>query len=229
MNDAGGNVLALKDVRRSFKQGASKLEVLRGVSLSVKPGELVALVGPSGCGKSTLLHIAGLLEQADSGEIWIGGKNGATLADDQRSALRRDSMGFVYQYHHLLREFSALENIVVPQMIAGRARAEARSRAEELLSLVGLAKRATHRPAELSGGEQQRVAIARALANKPQLLLADEPTGNLDEHTADEVFGVLLRLVRDAGLAALIATHNTALAARMDRRLTLHEGTVQAL
>jgi lipoprotein-releasing system ATP-binding protein len=229
MNDPGGTVLRLKDVRRSFKQGAARLEVLRGVSLGVKPGELVALVGPSGCGKSTLLHIAGLLEQADGGEIWIGGKNGAALADDQRSALRRDSMGFVYQYHHLLREFSALENIVVPQMIAGRPRAEARSRAGELLGLVGLAKRATHRPAELSGGEQQRVAIARALANKPQLLLADEPTGNLDEHTADEVFGVLLRLVRDAGLAALIATHNTALAARMDRRLTLHEGTVQAL
>jgi lipoprotein-releasing system ATP-binding protein len=229
MNDPGGNILALKNVRRSFRQGAAKLEVLRGVSLGVKPGELVALVGPSGCGKSTLLHIAGLLEQADSGEIWIGGKNGAALADDQRSALRRDSMGFVYQYHHLLREFSALENIVVPQMIAGRPRGDASKRAEELLGLVGLAKRATHRPAELSGGEQQRVAIARALANKPQLLLADEPTGNLDEHTADEVFGVLLRLVRDAGLAALIATHNTALAARMDRRLTLHEGVVQTL
>ena len=229
MSDPGGTVLRLKDVRRSFRQGAAKLEILRGVSLGVKPGELVALVGPSGCGKSTLLHIAGLLEQADGGEIWIGDKNGAALADDQRSTLRRDSMGFVYQYHHLLREFSALENIVVPQMIAGRSRAEARARGEELLGLVGLAKRATHRPAELSGGEQQRVAIARALANKPQLLLADEPTGNLDEHTADEVFGVLLRLVRDAGLAALIATHNTALAARMDRRLTLHEGVVQAL
>ena len=210
-------------------QGAAKLEVLRGVSLAVRRGELVALVGPSGCGKSTLLHIAGLLEQADSGEIWIAGKNGATLADDQRSALRRDSMGFVYQYHHLLREFSALENVVVPQMIAGRVRAEAGKRAQELLGLVGLAARAEHRPAELSGGEQQRVAIARALANKPQLLLADEPTGNLDEHTADEVFGVLLRLVRDAGLGALIATHNTALAARMDRRLTLHEGVVRAL
>jgi lipoprotein-releasing system ATP-binding protein len=229
MSDRGDNVLVLKGVRRSFAQGAARLEVLRGVSLAVRRGELVALVGPSGCGKSTLLHIAGLLEQADSGEIWIGGKNGAALPDDQRSALRRDSMGFVYQYHHLLREFSALENIVVPQMIAGRARAEASKRAQELLGLVGLAARAEHRPAELSGGEQQRVAIARALANKPQLLLADEPTGNLDEHTADEVFGVLLRLVRDAGLGALIATHNTALAARMDRKLTLHEGLVQAL
>jgi lipoprotein-releasing system ATP-binding protein len=229
MNDRGDSVLVLKNVKRSFDQGAARLEVLRGVSLAVRRGELVALVGPSGCGKSTLLHIAGLLEQADSGEIWIGGKNGATLPDDRRSALRRDSMGFVYQYHHLLREFSALENVAVPQMIAGRSRAEAAKRAQELLGLVGLASRAQHRPAELSGGEQQRVAIARALANKPQLLLADEPTGNLDEHTADEVFGVLLRLVRDAGLGALIATHNTALAARMDRRLTLHEGVVQAL
>jgi lipoprotein-releasing system ATP-binding protein len=229
MNDRGDSVLVLKNVKRSFDQGAARLEVLRGVSLAVRRGELVALVGPSGCGKSTLLHIAGLLEQADSGEIWIGGKNGATLPDDRRSALRRDSMGFVYQYHHLLREFSALENVAVPQMIAGRSRAEAAKRAQELLGLVGLASRAQHRPAELSGGEQQRVAIARALANKPQLLLADEPTGNLDEHTADEVFGVLLRLVRDAGLGALIATHNTALAARMDRRLTLHEGAVQAL
>jgi lipoprotein-releasing system ATP-binding protein len=229
MSDRGDSVLVLRDVRRSFAQGAARLEVLRGVSLTIRRGELVALVGPSGCGKSTLLHIAGLLEQADSGEIWIGGKNGATLRDDERSALRRDSMGFVYQYHHLLREFSALENVAVPQMIAGRSRTEAARRAQELLALVGLAPRAEHRPAELSGGEQQRVAIARALANKPQLLLADEPTGNLDEHTADEVFGVLLRLVRDAGLGALIATHNTALAARMDRRLTLHEGVVQAL
>jgi lipoprotein-releasing system ATP-binding protein len=229
MNDRSGNVLTLKDVRRSFKQGAATLDVLRGISLGVKPGELVALVGPSGCGKSTLLHIAGLLERADGGEIWIEGKNVTALSDDQRSALRRDSMGFVYQYHHLLREFSALENVVVPQMIAGHSRAEARKRAEELLAVVGLAKRAVHRPAELSGGEQQRVAIARALANRPRLLLADEPTGNLDEHTADEVFGVLLRLVRDAGLGALIATHNTALAGRMDRRLTLHEGIVRDL
>ena len=228
MNDRD-NVLVLKGIKRSFDQGKAKLEVLRGVSLSVRRGELVALVGPSGCGKSTLLHIAGLLEQADSGEIWIAGKNGTALSDDARSALRRDGMGFVYQYHHLLREFSAVENIMVPQMIAGRPRAEATKRAQELLGLVGLAARATHRSAELSGGEQQRVAIARALANKPQLLLADEPTGNLDEHTADEVFGLLLRLVREAGLGALIATHNTALAARMDRRLTLHEGVVQAL
>src|SRR5262249_34019313 len=185
-------------------------EVLRGVSLAVRPGELVALVGPSGCGKSTLLHIAGLLERADGGEIWIGGKNGAALPDDQRSVLRRDTMGFVYQYHHLLREFSALENTALPQMIAGRPRAEARKRAQELLGLVGLAARAEHRPAELSGGEQQRVAMARALANRPELLLADEPTGNLDEHTADEVFGLLLRLVPDAGLGPPIAAPHTA-------------------
>jgi len=229
MSDKADGILVLKQVKRSFDQGGARLEVLRGVSLAVRPGELVALVGPSGCGKSTLLHIAGLLERADGGEIWIGGKNGAALPDDQRSVLRRDTMGFVYQYHHLLREFSALENIALPQMIAGRPRAEARKRAQELLGLVGLAARAEHRPAELSGGEQQRVAMARALANRPQLLLADEPTGNLDEHTADEVFGVLLRLVRDAGLGALIATHNTALAARMDRKLTLHEGVVRAL
>jgi lipoprotein-releasing system ATP-binding protein len=229
MSSRADGVLVMTDVKRGFAQGAARLEVLRGASLAIRSGELVALVGPSGCGKSTLLHIAGLLERADSGEIWIGGKNGAALPDDARSALRRDTMGFVYQYHHLLREFSALENIVVPQMIAGRGRAEAAERAQELLGLVGLAARTGHRPAELSGGEQQRVAIARALANRPQLLLADEPTGNLDEHTADEVFGLLLRLVRDAGLGALIATHNTALAARMDRRLTLHDGIVQAL
>jgi lipoprotein-releasing system ATP-binding protein len=229
MSERSGDVLVLKDVRRGFSQGASRLEVLRGVSLGIRPGELVALVGPSGCGKSTLLHVAGLLEPADGGEIWIGGRNGAALSDDQRSAVRRQTMGFVYQYHHLLREFSALENVIVPQMIAGRQRGEAKRRAEELLGLVGLDKRAGHRPAELSGGEQQRVAIARALANAPALLLADEPTGNLDERTAGEVFGVLLRLVRHAGLGALIATHNAALAARMDRRLGLHDGVVQAL
>jgi len=229
MNEDARDALVLKDIKRSFKQGGGRLDVLRGVSLSVQRGELVALVGPSGCGKSTLLHIAGLLEPADAGEVWIAGREGAALPDQERSALRSLAMGFVYQYHHLLREFSALENVVLPQMIAGRSRRDAGERARELLAMVGLAERADHRPAELSGGEQQRVAIARALANKPLLLLADEPTGNLDERTADEVFGVLLRLVRDAGLGALIATHNTALAARMDRRLTLHEGVVQAL
>ncbi|HTO81287.1 MAG TPA: ABC transporter ATP-binding protein [Methylomirabilota bacterium] len=229
MNEDARDALVLKDIRRSFRQGIGRLDVLRGVSLSVRRGELVALVGPSGCGKSTLLHIAGLLEPADAGEVWIAGQEGAALPDQERSALRSLAMGFVYQYHHLLREFSALENVVLPQMIAGRSRRDAGERARELLAMVGLAERADHRPAELSGGEQQRVAIARALANKPLLLLADEPTGNLDERTADEVFGVLLRLVRDAGLGALIATHNTALAGRMDRRLTLHEGVVQAL
>jgi len=229
MNEDARDALVLKDIRRSFRQGVGRLDVLRGVSLSVRRGELVALVGPSGCGKSTLLHIAGLLEPADAGEVWIAGQEGAALPDQERSALRSLAMGFVYQYHHLLREFSALENVVLPQMIAGRSRRDAGERARELLAMVGLAERADHRPAELSGGEQQRVAIARALANKPLLLLADEPTGNLDERTADEVFGVLLRLVRDAGLGALIATHNTALAGRMDRRLTLHEGVVQAL
>lgn len=223
-----GNVLVLRNVRRGFKQGAVTLEVLRGVSLAIGSGELVALVGPSGCGKSTLLHIAGLLEQADAGEIRIAGQDGASLPDKQRSALRRKAIGFVYQYHHLLREFSALENVIVPQMIAGTPRKAATVRATELLTQVGLGPRLNHRPAELSGGEQQRVAIARALANRPQLLLADEPTGNLDEHTAEEVFGILLRLVRGAGLGALIATHNTALAGRMDRRLTLHEGVIQA-
>lgn len=221
-------VLALRNVRRSFQQGSGTIEVLRGVSLTIGPGELVALVGPSGCGKSTLLHVAGLLERADSGDILISGQDGAALPDNQRSALRRKTMGFVYQYHHLLREFSALENVVVPQMIDGVARGDATQRATELLQQVGLGQRLNHRPAELSGGEQQRVAIARALANRPQLLLADEPTGNLDEHTAEEVFGVLLKLVREAGLGALIATHNTALAGRMDRRLSLHEGVIQA-
>lgn len=224
-----GDVLVLRNVRRGFKQGAGTLEVLRGVSLAIRSGELVALVGPSGCGKSTLLHVAGLLERADAGEIMIAGQDGASLPDKQRSALRRKAIGFVYQYHHLLREFSALENVAVPQMIAGTPRRNAEERAAQLLTQVGLGQRLNHRPAELSGGEQQRVAIARALANRPHLLLADEPTGNLDEHTAEEVFGLLLRLVREAGLGALIATHNTALAGRMDRRLTLHEGVIQAL
>lgn len=229
MSKRDEGVLVLRDVRRSFKQGSGTLEVLRGVSLTIGRGELVGLVGPSGCGKSTLLHVAGLLEQADGGEILVSGQNGASLPDDQRSALRRTAMGFVYQYHHLLREFSALENVAVPQMIAGVSRRDATQRATELLTQVGLAQRLQHRPAELSGGEQQRVAIARALANRPQLLLADEPTGNLDERTANEVFGVLLGLVRKEGLGALIATHNSALAGRMDRRLALHEGVIEAL
>jgi lipoprotein-releasing system ATP-binding protein len=229
MNDKATDapILVLDGIRRGFAQGNARLEVLQGASLAVRRGELVALIGPSGCGKSTLLHIAGLLEQADGGEVVIAGQAASKLPDSRRTEIRRKTVGFVYQYHHLLREFSALENVLLPQMIAGQSRGAARQRAEELLGQVGLAQRTQHRPAELSGGEQQRVAIARALANRPALLLADEPTGNLDEHTADEVFGLLVRLVREAGLGALIATHNTELARRMDRRLALHEGRVQ--
>src|SRR5262245_15695439 len=220
-------ILVLDGIRRGFSQGNARLEVLQGVSLAVRRGELVALIGPSGSGKSTLLHIAGLLEQPNDGAVIIAGQAVGKLPDSRRTEIRRKTVGFVYQYHHLLREFSALENVLLPQMIAGQSRGAARQRAEELLGQVGLAKRTQHRPAELSGGEQQRVAIARALANGPALLLADEPTGNLDEHTADEVFGLLVRLVREAGLGALIATHNSELARRMDRRLSLHEGRVQ--
>ncbi len=226
MNDRGDTVLALKGVRRSFDQGAAKLEVLRGVSLTVRRGESVALVGPSGCGKSTLLHIAGLLEQADSGEIWIGGKNGATLRDDQRSALRRDTVGFVYQYHHLLREFSALENIIVPQMIAGRSRGEAAKRAQELLGLVGLAPRAQHRPAELSGGEQQRVAIARALVTAPAVILADEPTGNLDTATSDEILA-LLQALNERGITIVMVTHEADVAACAQRYVRFRDGHIE--
>ena len=217
-------VIELRSVQRSFSQGEQRLDVLKGASLSLAAGETVALIGPSGAGKSTLLHIAGLLEQADGGEVFIAGQAADGLKDEARTRLRRDSLGFVYQYHHLLPEFSALENVVVPQMIAGRKRARARERAGELLGALGLTERASHRPGRLSGGEQQRVAIARALANEPKLLLADEPTGNLDSHTADQVFDLLVELVRSAGLAALIATHNESLAARMDRKLMLREG-----
>src|SRR5690348_11250718 len=221
MSDA---VLALKQVSRSFKQGESRLEVVKDVSLSLQAGELTALIGPSGAGKSTLLQICGLLEPPSSGEVLIKGADAAKLSDDERTALRRTTIGFVYQYHHLLPEFSALENIAVPQMIAGTARKEAQGRARELLGMVGLAKRADHRPAQLSGGEQQRVAIARALANAPSLLLADEPTGNLDHHTSDEVFELLTKLVKQVGLAAMIATHNLDLAGRMGRVLSIDDG-----
>ena len=229
MSNGKPDVLALQNIARGFGSGAARLEVLKGVSLSVRPGEMVALVGPSGCGKSTLLHIAGLLEKADGGDVVIDGKAANSLGDDARTAIRRSTIGFVYQYHHLLREFSAAENVMLPQMIAGVVRRTARGRADELLASVGLAKRTEHRPAELSGGEQQRVAIVRALANRPKLLLADEPTGNLDERTADEVFALLQNLVRGSGVAALIATHNVSLAQRMDRRVALHEGMIQAL
>lgn len=221
-------ILDLQDVRRGFVQAGERLEVLRGVTLAVKPREMAALVGPSGSGKSTLLHISGLLERPDSGEVRVGGEATSRLSDDRRTALRRTTIGFVYQYHHLLPEFSALENVIVPQMIAGVPRRKAAGRAEELLSKVGLIHRASHRPAQLSGGEQQRVAIARALANAPKLLLADEPTGNLDHHTAEDVFAMLQELVRASGVGALIATHNLELAARMDRTLTLDDGKVRA-
>ncbi|MDK9722772.1 MAG: ABC transporter ATP-binding protein [Rhodospirillales bacterium] len=221
MNDV---VLKLSAILRSFHQGRADLQVLKGADIEVRSGEIVAMLGPSGAGKSTLLHIAGLLEKPDGGEVILAGTNATRLNDDKRTEIRRASMGFVYQYHHLLPEFSALENVVLPQMIAGHSKAQASVRARELLGRLGLAGRETHRPGQLSGGEQQRVAICRALANRPKLLLADEPTGNLDPATADVVFQELLSLVREQGLAALIATHNPDLAARMDRRVTLQDG-----
>jgi lipoprotein-releasing system ATP-binding protein len=222
----GAAALELREVTRNYRQGGNALAVLRGVSLAVRPGEIVALIGPSGAGKSTLLHVAGLLERPDGGEILIDGARCGALSDRERTELRRAHLGFVYQFHHLLPEFSALENVMLPQMIAGHARGAARRRAEQLLALVGLEARATHRPARLSGGEQQRVAIVRALANGPRLLLGDEPTGNLDQHTAAEVTDALLDLVRRTGLAALIATHNIELARRLDRVLVLEDGLV---
>lgn len=217
-------VLKLSGIVRSFHQGRADLQVLKGADIEVRSGEIVAMLGPSGAGKSTLLHIAGLLEKPDGGEVILAGTNATRLNDDKRTEIRRASMGFVYQYHHLLPEFSALENVVLPQMIAGVSKAKASVRARELLGRLGLAGRETHRPGQLSGGEQQRVAICRALANRPKLLLADEPSGNLDPATADVVFQELLSLVREQGLAALIATHNPELAARMDRRVTLRDG-----
>jgi lipoprotein-releasing system ATP-binding protein len=217
----------LSGIVRRYPQGRSTLEVLRGVDLGVAAGELVALVGPSGAGKSTLLHIAGLLERPDAGEVAIDGRACGALDDGARTLIRRLGIGFVYQYHHLLPEFSALENVSLPQMIAGRARRVSDARSRELLADLGLADRLHHRPGQLSGGEQQRVAIARALANAPQLLLADEPTGNLDPHTAEDVFELLLRLARSAKLAALIATHNPLLAARMDRTVILNDGVLR--
>ncbi|MCG8355255.1 MAG: ABC transporter ATP-binding protein [Kiloniellales bacterium] len=230
MSEAPGerHGLRLEAIVKTFRQAGRDLEVLRTVDLRIESGELVALVGPSGAGKSTLLHVAGLLERPDGGEIYVDGTACSKLGDKERTGLRRTTIGFVYQHHHLLPEFSALENLVVPQMIDGRAKSVARARARDLLEMVGLSERADHRPGRLSGGEQQRVAIARALANEPQILLADEPTGNLDPHTADDVFALLTKLVRDAGLAALIATHNMDLAARMDRTLRLEEGHVIA-
>jgi lipoprotein-releasing system ATP-binding protein len=218
--------LALRAVERRYRTEAGELPVLRGVDLDLHAGEIVALVAPSGTGKSTLLHLAGLLERPDAGQVLVNGRVAGTLSDDARTALRRDTIGFVYQFHHLLPEFTAEENIVLPQLAAGRPRHEADARARELLTAFGLQDRLHHRPTRLSGGEQQRVAIARALANAPRVLLADEPTGNLDVATADRVFTELLEAVRGRGLAALIATHNPDLAARMDRTVTLRDGHV---
>jgi lipoprotein-releasing system ATP-binding protein len=221
------DALVLSDIQRTFHQAGNDLQVLRGAAVSIASGETVALVGPSGAGKSTLLHIAGLLERPDGGEVIVDGEACSDLSDDRRTALRRTAIGFIYQFHHLLPEFTALENVVVPQMIAGVSKSAARKRASELLGMVGLSEREGHRPAKLSGGEQQRVAIARALANCPKVLIADEPTGNLDQETAERVFELLMRLTRETGVAALVATHNPDLAARMDRTLTLRNGQLQ--
>jgi lipoprotein-releasing system ATP-binding protein len=219
-------ILALDGIVRTFHQGDRTLEVLRGVDLVLRPGEIVALVGQSGSGKSTLLHIAGLLERPDGGEIKLEGVRCNDLDDSGRTEMRRKQIGFVYQHHHLLAEFSALENVMLPQLLNGLSKAEARERSEQLLKMVGLQERADHRPGKLSGGEQQRVAIARAVANVPRLLLADEPTGNLDQQTAERVFNALITLVRGTGIAALVATHNPDLAARMDRTVRLRDGVL---
>jgi lipoprotein-releasing system ATP-binding protein len=218
--------MRLDRVARVYREGAGELEVFRDVSLSLRQGEVVALVGQSGAGKSSLLHLAGLLEAPTAGEVLIGGAAASSLSDGERTRLRRDAIGFVYQAHHLLPEFNALENVMMPQLIAGKSPAEAEREARRLLDLMGLSARLSHRPAELSGGEQQRVAIARALANHPRVLLADEPTGNLDPRTASGVFDALIAIVRKEGTAALVATHNADLAARMDRTLVLHDGAI---
>lgn len=217
-------ILSLDGVWRTFKQGPREIAVLQGASADLWPGQAVALVGPSGAGKSTLLHIAGLLEQPTRGRVILNGRDCAELSEYERTKLRRQSIGFVYQFHQLLPEFSALENVVIPQMILGKSRRQAEARARELLTGLGLGARVDHRPAELSGGEQQRTAICRGVANAPQLLLADEPTGNLDPHTSEFVFQELVELIRRQGVAALIATHNLELARRMDRVLQMHEG-----
>jgi lipoprotein-releasing system ATP-binding protein len=221
--------LQLVDLCRHYREGEARLDILVGASLTLRPGDTVALIAPSGAGKSTLLHIAGLLERPDSGEVLIDGRPTYGSSDDARTRLRRNSIGFVYQFHHLLPEFTALENVVLPQTIAGYSRRDASARAQELLDYLGLGPRASHRPGELSGGEQQRVAIARAVANAPAVLLADEPTGNLDPRTADHVFATLLALARGSGLAALVATHNLELAAQLNRRVTLRDGQVYEL
>lgn len=220
-------VLATRDLKRSFTQGEVTIEVLRGVDLAIEPGEIVALLGPSGSGKSTLLQAVGLLEGGFKGSIRLQGEEASELDDEGRTRLRRDLLGFVYQFHHLLPEFNAVENVVLPQLVRGADSSAAVARARQLLGALGLSERLDHRPSKLSGGEQQRVAVARALANKPPLVLADEPTGNLDEHTADGVLSEFLNLVRDEGSAALVATHNERLAAKMDRIVRLHEGRLE--
>jgi lipoprotein-releasing system ATP-binding protein len=222
-------IIFLHAIGRHFRQGDATLDILKSAELAVWAGQSVALVAPSGAGKSTLLHIAGLLEHPDAGEVYIDSIATSHLTDMRRTAIRRNDIGFVYQAHHLLPEFSAVENVMLPQMIRGLGRREARQRASELLGYLGLKERLTHRPAELSGGEQQRVAIARAVANAPRILLADEPTGNLDPRTSDHVFTALGQLVRASGLAAIVATHNMEIAARMDRRVTIRDGTVVEL
>jgi lipoprotein-releasing system ATP-binding protein len=230
MNDAVETpALWLHAVERRYGRDETQIEVLSGAELALWAGQSVALIAPSGAGKSTLLHLAGLLEKPDGGEVYVSGAETSAMTDDARTAIRRNEIGFVYQFHHLLPEFSASENLILPQMIRGLSRAEATRRASELLTYLGLGARQTHRPAELSGGEQQRVAIGRAVANSPRILLADEPTGNLDPKTADHVFGTLTALVKASGLAALIATHNLDLAGRMDRRVTLQDGKVVEL
>src|ERR1700704_2066027 len=230
--ESGGEdspILFLHGIDRHYHQGDVTLEILKAAELAVWPGQSVALVAPSGAGKSTLLHIAGLLEHPDAGEVYVDQVATSRLSDGERTRIRRSDVGFVYQFHHLLMEFSAIENVIMPQMIRGLSRGDATQRAADLLGYLGLKERLTHRPAELSGGEQQRVAIARAVANAPRILLADEPTGNLDPRTADHVFNAMTQLVRASGLAVVIATHNMDIAARMDRRVTLKDGKVLEL
>ncbi len=231
MNDLGASqpVVRITGLTRSFEQGGITINVLRGIDLSIAPGEIVGLLGASGSGKSTLLQAVGLLEGGFGGRIEIAGHDATTLGKDNRAAVRRDHLGFVYQFHHLLPDFTAIENVVLPQLVAGKTHTDAQDRAREILSALGLSQRLEHRPSKLSGGEQQRVAVARALANRPQLVLADEPTGNLDEATADKVLVQFLELVRGEGSAALVATHNERLARSMDRTVRLHDGVLETL
>lgn len=219
-------VLSVRNLHRSYKSGGGLLKVLAGADIDIFPGEMVGLIGPSGSGKSTLLHAAGLLEKPNAGEVFINGRECLKLPDDERTAIRRETIGMVYQFHHLQKEFTAEENVMIPQMIAGKTSRTARSEAQRLLIAMGLGERLTHRPSQMSGGEQQRVAIARALANRPQVLLSDEPTGNLDPATSAVVFDQLYQLTRQEGVAALVATHNMQLASYMDRLLTVREGMV---